>query len=322
MKLNYLKALSLQAAEELRQISTEAVHARRQSRCADYLRYAIEKDTLLMHLNKSNFCKQRTCPVCAWLRSTKLRIRFFRGLPRLLADHPAHPFILLTLTIRNCNFSELRHVVQEFEKSWNRLTGRVNFPAVGYLKSLEVTRPYDCFYAGHYLGRFGTKSIKLWQQELKQRGVWKSSLWTERFCEEAHPHVHCLMMVRPNYWTESYLDQSQWVALWKSAAQLDYQPIVDVRHVKQLDNAIFEVSKYCLKSSDMVDRLGCLINRRLHRLSLVSVGGVFKNYISQAVLDKIDAGLRVGDEYIQEGVPCIYEWDSDRYILSRLGYVQ
>jgi plasmid rolling circle replication initiator protein Rep len=160
MKLNYLKALSLQAAEELRQISTEAVHARRQSKCADYLRYAIERDTLLMHLNKSNFCKQRTCPVCAWLRSTKLRIRFFRGLPRLLDDHPGYPFILLTLTVRNCNFSELRHVVQEFEKSWNRLTGRVSFPAVGYLKSLEVTRPYDCFYAGHYLGRFGTKVDK------------------------------------------------------------------------------------------------------------------------------------------------------------------
>ena len=323
MKLNYLKTLSLQAAEQLQHISSEEFHARRQSRCANYLRYAIERDTLLMYLNQANFCQLKTCPVCSWLRSTKWRIRIFRGLPLLLSEYPDYPFIFLTLTLRNCHFSELRSVIRELEKSWNRLAGRVSFPALGYLKSLEVTRPYDCFYAGHYLGRFGTKLIKYWQRELKKRGVWQSSLWNERFCEQVHPHIHCLMMVHPSYWDSSnYLHQSDWTSLWKSAAQLNYQPVVDVRRVKQLDSAVLEVSKYCVKSSDMVDRLGCLINRSLYRLRLLSVGGVFNSYFSQASLDKIDTTLTSGDELYQNGVPCIYEWDTDRYILTRVGYIQ
>jgi hypothetical protein len=72
----------------------------------------------------------------------------------------------------------------------------------------------------------------------------------------------------------------------------------------------------------MVDRLGCLINRSLYRLRLLSVGGVFNSYFSQASLDKIDTTLTSGDELYQNGVPCIYEWDTDRYILTRVGYIQ
>jgi plasmid rolling circle replication initiator protein Rep len=323
VKFNYLKTLSLQAVEQLQHISSEEAHARRQARCADYLRYAIERDTLLMYLNQANFCGLKTCPVCSWLRSTKWRIRIFRGLPRLLSEYPEYPFIFLTLTVRNCHFSELRSVIRHLEESWHRLAGRVNFPALGYLKSLEVTRPYDCFYAGQYLGRLGRKLIKLWQRELKNRGVWQSSLWTELFCEQVHPHIHCLMMVHPSYWDSSnYLYQSEWVSLWKSAAQLDYQPVVDIRRVEELEGAVLEVSKYCVKSSDMVDRLGCLINRSLYRLRLLSVGGVFNSYFSQASLDKIDITLSSGDEVYQNGVPCIYEWDIDRYILTRVGYIQ
>lgn len=319
MKLNYLKTLSLQAVEQLRNISTEGTHASRQSRCADYLRYAVQYGTLLKYLNRANFCGLRTCPVCVWLRSTKWRIRVFRGLPQLLLDYPSHPFLFLTLSVRNCHFSELRFLVGELERSWHRLVGRVNFPSLGYLKSLEVTRPYDCFYAGQYLGRFGTKLIKRWQQELKCQGLWQPRLWTERLCEEVHPHLHCLMMVDPSYWNSSYLDHSEWVSLWKSAAQLDYQPVVDIRGVQQLDSAVLEVSKYCLKTSDMIDRLGCLINRSLYRLRLLSVGGLFSSYFSQSTFDKIDTSLTTGDEVHQDGVPCVYQWDGDRYAFTQLG---
>jgi len=322
-KLNYLKALSVEAAEQLAFIPSEAAHAFKQSKCATYLRYAIEKDTWHTYLNKAYFCHQRTCPVCSWLRSVKWRIRIFRGLPRLLVDYPGHFFLFLTLTVRNCHFSELRSCVKSMQVAWNRLSCLPSFPAVGYLKSLEVARPRDCFYSGHYLGRYGSKQIRVCQQELRERGIWHSKLWTDYFCEEVHPHFHVLMLVRPDYWTSGYIDHSQWVSLWRRAARLEYDPAVDIRWVKpdQLNSGVLEVSKYCLKSSDMTDRLGCLINRRLHGLKLLHSGGVFAGYFSQKALDRIDESLTLGDEYFQDGVPLVYEWNGSAYSMTQLAHL-
>jgi len=322
LKLDYLKALSVEAAQQLSYIPSEDAHAFRQSKCATYLRYAIEKDTWHTYLNKAYFCKQRTCPVCSWLRSVKWRIRIFRGLPRLLLDFPAFSFLFLTLTVRNCHFSELRSCVGSMQQSWKRLADLSSFPAVGYLKSLEVARPRDCFWSGHYLGRYGSKQTRVFRQELKQRGFSLGS-WSEYFCEEVHPHFHVLMMVRPDYWTSGYLDHSQWVSLWRRAARLEYDPVVDIRWVKsdQLNSGVLEVSKYCLKSSDMTDRLGCLINRRLHGLKLLYSGGVFADYFSQKALDRVDESLTLGDEYEQDGVPLVYEWNGSAYSMTQLAHL-
>ncbi len=320
MKFNYLKTLSVQAAEQLRFISSEGTHAMRQSRCAMYLRYAIDKDTWWMSLNKANFCKQRSCPVCCWLKSAKWRIRIFQGLPRLLVDYPGFPFLFLTLTVRNCHLSELRSCVRSMQESWHRLAVLPYFPAIGYLKSLEISRPRDCFYSGHYLGRFGKKLINFWQKELKRRGIWEPRLWSQYLCEDVHPHIHVLMMVRPDYWSqENYISHPEWVSLWKRSANLDYQPVVDIRKVQELNSGILEVSKYCLKTSDMVDRLGCLINRQLHGTKLLHSCGAFGDYFSQKVLDKVDRSLVLGNEYTQNGVPCMYEWNGEQYCLTQLG---
>ncbi len=319
-KLDYLKTLSLQACESLRYIASESVHLQRQSKCADYLRYALDTQTHRMALNKASFCKQRSCPICCWLRSVKWRIRIFQGLPGLLRDYPEYHFIFLTLTVRNCHAFELRTTIKSMQQSWNRLLSLPTFPAIGCLKTVEVTRPRDCFYAGYYLGRFGVKLIKYWITQLKQCGMWNAALWSEYYCEEVHPHFHCLLMVAPDYFDAAhYIDRASWAALWRRAARLDYDPVVDIRKVQQLDSAIFEVSKYCLKTSDMVDHLGCLIIRQLHGLRLLAPCGVFTDYFSQATIDAIDSTMQLGNEVFQTGVPCWYQWDGDGYALTRLG---
>jgi hypothetical protein len=162
--------------------------------------------------------------------------------------------------------------------------------------------------------------IKRWITELKQCGVWDAALWSEHYCEEVHPHMHVLLMVSPNYFDRAhYIEQTKWVALWKRAARLDYDPVIDIRKVQQLDNAIFEVSKYCLKTTDMVDQLGCLIIRQLHGMRLLTPCGVFADYFSQATIDAIDSTMQLGNEVFQTGVPCWYQWDGDGYALTRLG---
>jgi plasmid rolling circle replication initiator protein Rep len=318
MKLNYLKALSLKACDSLAQIPSEITHAGRQFRCAEFLHYAVDAETWAMALNRANFCKQRTCPVCCWLKSVKWRIRIFQGLPRLLRDYPNYPFLFLTLTVKNCNIGQLRSNIRMMEQGWERLSDLQCFPVIGYLKSVEVTRPRDCFYAGQFVGRMGEALIKRWIGYLKKRVNWNPRLWREYFCEECHPHIHILMMVSPSYFTSEYINHPRWQFLWRRSARLEYDPVVDIRRVGDLHNAVLETSKYCLKSNDMVDLLGCLTVRQLHGLRLLSIGGAFNDYFSQGSMDAIAQTGELGTEHYQQGVPCWYEWNGEKYSLTRL----
>lgn len=323
MKLNHLKTLSTAACDSLAQIPSEITHAGRQFRCAEFLHYAIEPGILEMSLNRASFCRQRTCPVCTWLNSSKLRLRIFQGLPRLLADYPSCKFLLLTLTVKNCHFKELRAHVRVMEQGWRRLSNLPKFPAIGYLKSLELARPRDCFYHGIYIGRMGQSLIDQWLRHLRSQPNWNPLAWRSHWCEEVHPHFHALLMVPASYFTESeYMSQVEWRSLWKRSARLDYEPVVDIRAVKEIRNGILETSKYCLKTSDMVDVLGCLTIRQLHGLRLVSIGGAFGDYFSQAAIDAIAATGELGTEQHQQGMPCHYEWNGEKYSLTRLAHLE
>jgi hypothetical protein len=322
MKQNYLKALSLAAADNLIEFDSEIPHAIRQSRCAEFFHYAISPDDLSMRLNRASFCGLRSCPLCCWVKTVKWRVRIFQGLPRLLADYPNGSFLLLTLTAKNCHFNCLRAQIRLMEQAWNRLSQRRRFPGLGYLKSLEISRPRDCFYGSQFIGRMGSKLIQKWLRHLQQWPGYQPNLWHEFFCEEVHPHFHILLMVDKSYFQPAnYLDNSAWRLMWGRAARLDYQPVVDIRKIRNLEGGIFEVSKYCLKSSDMIDSIGCLTVRQLHGLRLLSVGGAFADYFSQSAMDAIAESGDMGDEERQLGVPCHYEWDGARYRLTRLGEI-
>lgn len=319
MKLDYLKTLSVQACGSLAEIESEHTHLQRQFRCGEYLRYVIGAGGS-MHLNRANWCKQRTCAVCCWLRSTKYRLRIFQGLPGLLRDYCGYHFLFLTLTVRNCHISELRSHIRMMESGWHRMVNLQRFPAVGFLKSVEVSRPRDCFYHGVFVGRMGQKLIDRWLVHLQKLPSWNPSAWREYHCEECHPHFHALLMVSPSYFHRSEkIEHAEWRSLWKRAARLDYEPILDIRRVNNLSGAILEVSKYCLKSEDMIDVLGCLTIRQLHNLRLFSVSGAFTDYFSQAAIDAIADTAELGTEHWQQGMPCHYQWDGEEYVLTRLG---
>jgi plasmid rolling circle replication initiator protein Rep len=322
MKQNYLKTLSLLAADNLIEFESEIPHALKQSRCAEFFQYAISPEDLSMRLNRANFCRLRSCPLCCWVKSAKWRIRLFQGLPRLLADYPNGSFLLLTLTVKNCHFGQLRSNIRMMEQGWNRLSQWRRFPALGYLKALEVTRPSDCFYGGQFVGRMGSKLALKWKKLLRTQPNYRPELWREFSCEEVHPHSHILMMVDEGYFhPETYLNNFAWRSMWKKAARLDYEPIIDIRKIRDIEGGIFEASKYCLKSSDMIDSIGCLTVRQLHNLRLLSIGGAFNDYFSQAAMDEIAESGDMGDEERQLGVPCRYEWDGSRYRLTRLGEI-
>lgn len=326
-RLELLKNTSLRVAENLARIPSERQHAMRQATCGTWLKYAVTPGTLEMALNKANWCKLRSCPICNKIKSIKRRIKVFTGLSNLHDQHPDLRFAFLTLTVKNCHQSELRSTVQLMEKSWIRFYRSQDFPAIGFIKSLEVTRAKDCFYGGHYLGRLGAKSIKTWKTELQKVTDWKESRWKEYFCEECHPHFHVLLTLPETYRPESstWLTQPQWASLWGWAMKINYKPVVDIRSCYAKDDhslggAIFEATKYTFKPLDMIDRLAPFLFRQLHGLKLNSIGGILRNYINEDTLSRIDTQMSSGDEYRQSGLPLEYKWSNEdgRYWISRI----
>jgi hypothetical protein len=152
------------------------------------------------------------------------------------------------LTLKNCPVYELRNFIFHLNGSFRRLAKLKGFPAIGYLKTVEVTR-----------GRKG----------------------------DAHPHLHVLMMVPPSYFSHGYVKKKEWCDWWKRSAKVDYTPIIDVQAIKAKDSPLgllAEVVKYQTKPNDLIfsDRDWFLeYTRQVHRTNAFTLGGVFKKYFRE-----------------------------------------
>ena len=203
--------------------------------------------SLKMKLRGARFCRVRHCPVCQWRRSLMWKAKAYKVLPQIVETYPKCRWIFLTLTLKNCQISELRTKLVEMNKAFQRMSQRKAWPAIGWLRSTEVTRNCD---------------------------------------GSAHPHFHCLLMVYPSYFGKNYIKQAEWVELWRHAMRLDYDPILDCRAVRRGKHPmqlIPELLKYCTKESDMTaDREWFLeLTRQMHKMRCVATGGVLKEYLKE-----------------------------------------
>jgi plasmid rolling circle replication initiator protein Rep len=297
------KAQSLAVADLYGKVDYNSLE-RRIRGCADLLGFALESsagsDEQIFRLRDARFCRARHCPICQWRRQLMWLARFKTHVPRIIADYPTHKFIFLTLTVRNCQITELRSTLKQMNYAWNKLRGRKQFPADGWMRNVEVTRADNDY---------------------------------------AHPHFHALLMVKSGYFTDRhYLSQEKWTEMWRTCMRIDYDPIVHVQRVKsdyahnpqavseQLSNHAHKVSQpllagnsgnqklsshagqaqyhisddlskaifYCLKYSVKLDKgLFTLDNfqasaewfaeltRQLHKTNAITLGGIFKEYMSE-----------------------------------------
>lgn len=242
-----------------------------------------------LKLEKADFCRCRFCPICQGRRSVKWQARFSEAIPKVLEAYPKHRFILLTLTVRNCELSNLRQTIKELNKAWQRLSQRKMFPAIGYVKCVEVTRSKD---------------------------------------DTAHPHIHALLMVKPGYFSSSYISHAKWVENWKSCLKIEYAPVVNIKAVKPnfdksykdtILKAIFEVTKYQVKVHDFVEALPenkpvtsmsnsewlAGITQQLHSTRAVAVSGILKEYLSD---EEPDEGIESNEESQQHEDQITFGW--------------
>lgn len=261
--------------------------AQRVSQCSQILDYAWVGDgstgdtgELRFKLRNAQFCRVRTCPICQWRRSLMWFGRFTKALDRVMKEaepnpdpsgpHPYTPdsvsFLFLTLTVENCEVTDLRKTLNSMQEGWRRFMMRKEFAGIkGWVRTTEVTH-----------GTGGT----------------------------AHPHFHVLLMVRNSWFKKSYVSQASWCNAWKAAAALDYVPIVHVEKVKgEIDGEILraaaETLKYAVKPSDAISHPQWFLelNRQLRKLRFIAAGGVFKKAFrpdetAQGLLLMEDSGER------------------------------
>lgn len=202
------------------------------------------------------------------------RAKFIKTLPRIASEHPKAQFIFLTLTVKNCELVELRANLDMMNHAWKKMTERACFPAMGWVRAVEVTRAED---------------------------------------DRAHPHFHCLLLVPMTYFSSGYLSQEKWGKLWQSCLGTDYTPRIDVRAIRpkrgrdngeptsreaMVDAALYTL-KYTAKVSDIIGRSErpdgmtsqawmVELATQLHRSRAIATGGVLKKYLKVLEDERVD----------------------------------
>jgi len=142
-------------------------------------------------------------------------------------------------------------------KAFKRLSELVSFPAIGWIKCLEVTRNSET--------------------------------------NQAHPHLHCLMLVENKYFGgRNYINQEKWRSLWQRCLRSQYLPVIEVHTVKPKKNkktgeiqdigkAICETFKYSVKESDLIADESWLmeLTNQLHKTKAIAIGGVLKSFLKE-----------------------------------------
>ena len=213
-------------------------------------------------LSSARLCHCRTCQVCAWRRSLMYKARAYKAMPAVIEAYPTARYLFVTLTVKNCAISDLRATIRHLNQSFARLTKLKDWPGIGYIKTVEVTRSKD---------------------------------------RTAHPHLHVLIMTKASYFGANYLSKKEWCALWKNSVRTDYTPIMDVQSIKAKDSPVAllaEVIKYQTKSNDLIfaDREWFLeYTRQVHGTKAFALGGVFKEYFRELEKEETTEEM-IGDD--------------------------
>lgn len=283
--------------------------------CGKVLTYRVYEDGT-KQLDSMTSCRVRLCPICTWRRSLKIYSQT-REIVDEIARRYGFRWVMLTLTVKSVESSQLSAALDLLMDGWNRL---IRLKAVqgickGWYRSLEIV--HDC-------APFITP--EMWdgcpEKHIKSRKTWyKSHGYSVGDPNPTynlyHPHIHALICVVPSYFSgRSYIKQADWAEMWGKALRVDYVPRVDIRSVKgatmeEISSAVCEVAKYAAKDSDYiipddwdltvetVRTLDSAIDGR----RLVAYGGIMRLIKRELGQDDAEDGslVHVGDEELKDG---------------------
>lgn len=268
------------------------------SNCGTYLTF-METISNRKKLFEANFCRDRMCPMCTWRKSLK-QFGQTSKLMNHIKDREKVRYVFLTLTVKNCDSTGLSESLSSLINGFRLLLDRklVKKVVLGCCRHIEVT--------------FNANS--------------KSSSF-----KTFHPHIHVILMVKPSYFTQNYIKQSEWQTMWAQSVKVDYEPVVHIETVKksEQEKAVAELSKYPIKMQNLLsisDSMSDIFDYAVETLALNMVGvrlieyyGAMRRYRRELKLEDVETGDLVStdiDELNEEltGVILRYQWRNGLYV--------
>lgn len=146
---------------------------------------------------------------------------------------------------------------------------------------LQIKRLYDCF---RKLRR------RAYFQKLITGGVWFFQLTLNHTTEQWHPHIHCLVAGK-------FLPHNRLKELWHKITGDSY--VVDIRPVRDLENAAVEVARYATSPADVsavpLEQALEIYHATKHRRVCGSWGTAKKVTLKPTPQDDIDEWEKVAD---------------------------
>ncbi|MDI9386255.1 MAG: protein rep [Spirochaetota bacterium] len=282
------KIRSLKVADSFQRLGFEK-KAMRVRFCGSALGFLKNLKTGEKKLYSADFCRERLCPMCQWRKSMKVFHQVSKVMDRAEQENKDIVPLFLTLTLKNCSGDDLKTTLDIVFKGWNLLwkQRKMERIAKGWFRALEVTynKESDTF----------------------------------------HPHIHAVLVVDKGYFKgKDYMETVDWVQTWKKVLKLDYDPICDIRKIKNgkgKHKAVAEVAKYTLKDTDFVhddneltDKLIEVLSTSLKGRRLFAFGGLLKQIAKQIGIEELAEGdlVHIDEEKVREDVATVlevYRWN-------------
>jgi plasmid rolling circle replication initiator protein Rep len=250
--------------------------------CGTYLEFLSDKNIDNIKLGSANFCGNRFCPHCGANKARKDALELAILLEYINQKY-GYRFIFLTLTAPNVYSYDLENELKDYYKSFERLFKRKPVKAIckGYIRKLEMTYNVNE--------------------------------------DTYHPHYHIILAVNGSYFDDSrlYINQKEWLQLWRDCKRDQVITQVDVRAVTQnnIAGAVEEMAKYIAKESNYAYSIEVfrVFYKVLKGKRYFSFNGVFKEAHNKYKVGELDCLKEKDDvEYVYK---IIYEWNKNKYNL-------
>ena len=259
--------------------------------CGNTLAFSKNIETGEKKLHSADFCRERLCPMCQWRKNLKVFYQVSKVMDKVEQQETNLVPLFLTLTLKSCNGEDLSKTLDVVFKGWHIFLNHRKIKRIikGWFRALEITYNKEA--------------------------------------ETFHPHIHVIIMVDKSYFhkdNKDYMQTTEWVQMWRTALNLDYDPICDIRKVynnKDKKSKVGDAVKYTIKDIDFVsddknlmDKLVEILNNSLKGRRLFAFGGILKKIAKELGITKLAEGslVNIDEEKIREDIATVlevYRWN-------------
>lgn len=253
--------------------------------CGNFIKFQSSEDKTKFILAGGNFCNNRFCPFCSWLKAKRTAFELLE-LIKVVEYTEKLAFIFITLTVPNVSREKLREEIECFNKSFKRLFETKKFKAFnkGFIRKLEIT--YN----------------------------------EER--NDYHPHFHLVVAVNKSYFTSrDYMSKRRLLELWQRATRNPAITQVDIKPCR-MDTVkqVMELATYSAKQGDLYSSKEVFdgFYEGLFRKKLLVYNGIFKEYKKKIDTGEVDPAQVIElNQLLEEATKEFYlQWEKDNYLIA------